>query len=671
MKNLKIGTKIYMGFGLLLAIAAALGMMAVWNMQRIRTASDYLDQEYVPEVAVSNNIERTALEGMIHMRGYILTGETEYLQQGRQTLSETEQYIEQAGELAQQAQQLTVLKSSVAELRAKMKAYQGLLQQYKRIFEAIQAQREQMDQSAKALLAHCEEFIQTQKSLMQKEISQKEGEEQLQQRLAKISRMNEILDTINAVRVLNFKAQAGKKSLFDELPPLFERIKKQMEAIQAITRQESNLKHIEQILKESRAYADAINGYIDNQNRLEKVGTERAKVGWEFLDLAKGVAEKGMERTQEVSREAVNSLSLASNIMVTGLVVALIFGGIISVFITSNIVRPVKMAVEFTRQVSKGDLTARIELDQKDEVGILANALQEMVFALREMVGGIKSSADNVASGSQQLSSTAQEMSQGASEQAAAAEEASSSMEEMASNIRQNSDNAQQTESIVQQTSKSAQAGGRAVEETVEAMRQIVEKIAIIEEIARQTDLLALNAAIEAARAGDHGRGFAVVAAEVRKLAERSQEAAGEINRLSGSSMKVAEDAGSQLRAILPDIEKTAQLMQEIAAASQEQNSGADQINKALGQLDEVIQRNASASEEMASTSEELAGQAEQLQSMMRFFKMDALKRQEKPAKEESGAHRTNGERSENGYRGDSEPSASEYEENSGEFERY
>ncbi len=671
MKNLKIGTKIYMGFGLLLAIAAALGIMAVWNMQRIRTASDYLDQEYVPEVAASNNIERHALEGMLHTRGYILTGDAEYLKQGRQTLSETDQYIEQAGELAQQSQKLTALKASVPELRTKMKTYREFLQQFQQIFESIQSQREKMDQAAEALLAHCEKFIRTQESLMQKEISQREAGDQLQQRLAKISRMNKVLDTVNKVRVLNFKAQAGKESLFDEIPPLFERIQKQMEAIRAVTRQESNQENIDRILAESQAYADAINGYIDNQNRLKKVGAERSKVGWEFLDRVKGVAIKGMERTQGVSREAVNSLSLASNIMITGLVAALILGGIISVFIASNIVRPVKAAVTFTRQVSKGDLTARIELDQKDEIGILANALQEMVSALQEMVGGIKSSADNVASGSQQLSSTAQEMSQGASEQAAAAEEASSSMEEMASNIRQNSDNAQQTESIVQQTSKSAEAGGKAVEDTVEAMRQIVEKIAIIEEIARQTDLLALNAAIEAARAGDHGRGFAVVAAEVRKLAERSQEAAGEINRLSGSSMKVAEDAGAQLRAILPDIERTAQLMQEIAAASQEQNSGADQINKALGQLDEVIQRNASASEEMASTSEELAGQAEQLQSMMRFFKIETLQRQEKAAREESNSHRSERERSENGYQSDSEPSANEYEEDSGEFERY
>ncbi|MFP4350346.1 MAG: methyl-accepting chemotaxis protein, partial [Desulfococcaceae bacterium] len=195
--------------------------------------------------------------------------------------------------------------------------------------------------------------------------------------------------------------------------------------------------------------------------------------------------------------------------------------------------------------------------------------------------------------------------------------------EQMASNIRQNADNAAETERIALKSAEDARAGGKAVSETVTAMKEIAEKISIIEEIARQTDLLALNAAIEAARAGEHGRGFAVVASEVRKLAERSQKAAGEISKLSVSSVAVAEQAGEMLTGILPDIQRTADLVQEISAACNEQNSGADQINKAIQQLDNVIQQNASVSEEMASTSEGLASQAEQLQATIDFFKID------------------------------------------------
>jgi methyl-accepting chemotaxis protein len=193
-------------------------------------------------------------------------------------------------------------------------------------------------------------------------------------------------------------------------------------------------------------------------------------------------------------------------------------------------------------------------------------------------------------------------------------------MEEMGSNIKQNADSAQQTEKIATKSAKDAQESGKSVLEAVAAMKEIANKISIIEEIARQTNLLALNAAIEAARAGEHGKGFAVVAAEVRKLAERSQKAAGEINQLSATTLKVSEKSGEMLDKLVPDIQRTAELVQEITAASKEQDTGAEQINKALQQLEQVIQQNASAAEEMASTTEELTGQSDQLVSALSFF---------------------------------------------------
>jgi len=227
-----------------------------------------------------------------------------------------------------------------------------------------------------------------------------------------------------------------------------------------------------------------------------------------------------------------------------------------------------------------------------------------------------------VASGSRELSASSEEMSQGASEQAASAEEVSSSMEQMSANVRQNADNAMQTEKIALKSAEDALESGNSVAKTVAAMRDIVDKISVIEDIARQTDLLALNAAIEAARAGDQGRGFAVVASEVRRLAERSQIAAGEISRLSASSVDIAEKAGEMLARLVPDIQKTAGLVQEIAASSGEQDRSAVQINQAIQQLDQVIQQNSSVSEEMASTSEELSGQADMLQDTIEFFRV-------------------------------------------------
>jgi methyl-accepting chemotaxis protein len=286
-------------------------------------------------------------------------------------------------------------------------------------------------------------------------------------------------------------------------------------------------------------------------------------------------------------------------------------------------IRPINELNAAVERVAAGDLTRTVDAQNHDEIGALFVSVKKMVEQLRDVVGDVKNASASVASGSRHLSAGAEQMSQGTTEQAASAEEASSSVEEMNATIRQNADNAGETEKIALKSSADARESGAAVVEAVAAMKDIAMKISIIEEIARQTNLLALNAAIEAARAGEHGKGFAVVASEVRKLAERSQTAAGEIGRLSATSVAVAERAGQMLGTLVPDIQKTAELVQEISAASREQTTGADQINSAIQQLNRVIQQNAGAAEEMSSTAEELSSQAEQLQNSVAFFTVD------------------------------------------------
>jgi methyl-accepting chemotaxis protein len=326
-----------------------------------------------------------------------------------------------------------------------------------------------------------------------------------------------------------------------------------------------------------------------------------------------------------VSDAAADVLYDQSLALLIGLLVAsVLIAAIAATWIVVSISRALASAVRLANEVAGGDLNATASVKGDDEVVDLIKALNAMTAKLREVVAEVTAATRNVASGSQEMSATAEQLSQGATEQASSTEEASASMEEMAATIKQSADNAAQTEKIARQSASDAIASGEAVNNAVSAMQTIAEKIMVVQEIARQTDLLALNAAVEAARAGEHGRGFAVVASEVRKLAERSQAAAAEISTLSGTTVKAAQSAGEMLGKLVPDIQRTAELVEEITAGSREQNAGAAQINTAIQQLDKVTQQNTSAAEEMSSTAEELASQAEQLQAAISYFRLDA-----------------------------------------------
>ncbi|MES2674764.1 MAG: methyl-accepting chemotaxis protein [Pseudomonadota bacterium] len=278
-------------------------------------------------------------------------------------------------------------------------------------------------------------------------------------------------------------------------------------------------------------------------------------------------------------------------------------------------------AAEIVNRIATGDLNVNVATKPGDKTSMLA-AIKEMTQRLTEVIGEVRGSADALASASEQVNATAQSLAKGASIQAASVEETSASMEQMSASIMQNNENASVTDGMAQKSARDAVNGGEAVSATVMAMQKIAERIGVIDDIAYQTNLLALNAAIEAGRAGEHGRGFAVVASEVRKLAERSQVASQEIGQLATESVKRAERAGILLEDIVPSIRKTADLVQEIAAASSEQTAGVNQINAAINQVNQTMQQNAAASEQLSSTSEEMSGQAMRLQEAIGYFKL-------------------------------------------------
>jgi len=339
--------------------------------------------------------------------------------------------------------------------------------------------------------------------------------------------------------------------------------------------------------------------------------------------LTADIVATNMTQLEAGKAESTAAADSSRTVLVGCFLAALLFSGVLIYVIVRYLQRALRSAGELAGAVASGDLTRTVAVTHDDEIGAVIRALNDMVENLRRVATEVATAATHVATGSEEMNTTANQVAQGATQQGAATEETTAAMEQMGASVQQNADNAQQTDRLASKASTDAQASGQAVTETVSAMKNIAEKIGIIEEIARKTDLLALNAAVEAARAGEHGRGFAVVASEVRKLAERSATAAAEISQLSKSGVALAEGAGTMLTRLVPDIRKTAELVQEVSAASREQSTGIDQTNKALQDLDRVTQQNSAAAEQMAATAGELTNQAQQLQSAVGFFKLE------------------------------------------------
>jgi methyl-accepting chemotaxis protein len=389
--------------------------------------------------------------------------------------------------------------------------------------------------------------------------------------------------------------------------------------------------HVDSLFEMQKYVMSSLNSFEAYEDAMVLFEVEpMVQEGGEIITLTESIDAEIQTLTakyDEVTKEALdqsNSSFTTLQVVIIIMSLLVIAGALLTAYLLYNsIVAPLNKGVTFAKAIGEGDLTAKVDVEQNDEIGDLAKALVAMADNLKNTVNAIKSNADDLVTSSSQLKSSSLQLSKGSADQAASAEEVSTSIEEMVANIDQNTENSIQTEKITVETAKDVAVADNLSSQAAKVMKDVSEKITIISDIAFQTNILALNAAVEAARAGEHGRGFSVVAAEVRKLAERSKSAADEIVSLVATGLKVSTEAGEKSKALVPDIERTTQLIKEISAASMEQKTGAEQINLAMQQLNMITQENASSSDELTQSSDQLATLADNLNEAVSYFKVD------------------------------------------------
>ncbi len=605
-KGLSLAKKLSFGFGGVLILLTVIGGLAYFTIED--TAEDFTTYRGLArDTNLMGRVQANMLMVRMNVKDFIITGSDKDLEQMAMYQKKTDGFMEEAKKEIQNPTRASLVRKAATALieyeEAFLEVEKAKIERNKLVLGILDIKGPLMENTLTEILE-----------------SAKRDNDMSAAFYTGLAMKHLLLARLYMAKFLDSNAQ----NHVDRVEEEYSKMQKNMDILDAELQNPQRRKWLGEVVEAKDIYTKnfgALAKIIFDRNHiisgtLDRLGPEIAKA----IEEAKLSVKSDQDTLGPHMQEVIDQ---AETIIVIIGFVSILIGIVISFFIIRSVAAQLGKDPQEIAQVAHklglGELD--ISFDKNNIKGVYA-ALSTTVNKLKQVVSEVSTASNNVSQGSQELSSTAQVLSQGATEQASSVEETSSSMEEMSSNIQQNSDNALQTGKISQKAATDAQESGTAVAEAVSAMKEIASKISIIEEIARQTNLLALNAAIEAARAGEHGKGFAVVAAEVRKLAERSQNAAGEISELSTTSVNVAERAGDMLTKLVPDIQKTAELVQEISSSSAEQNTGAEQISNAIQQLDQVIQQNASSTEEMASTSEQLSSQAQQLQDTISFFKV-------------------------------------------------